>query len=304
MIELTNECQLACVTCPRDKKDAHDYDIGTMSFETFQQVFDGFGESVDTLDLTGLGESLTHPDIWRIIRWVRSRRDVHIYLTTNTILLTPRNIERLHADPVDTLCISIDGVTQEQFSAIRGPLQLGKLKRRVASAVGALRERMDFILCTVLMSENLGSMVDFVELAAELHMRKLSLKPLNLVAHDLPLAYYDQFRTPRFQELAEAARLRGSELGVEVSVFSIGEYDCIFPWEMPYVTWDGFLVPCCAKPFPKRLHFGNVLEVGYETASNSASAVEFRQALAAPVGCPEFCSGCHVMSKTMDASST
>jgi MoaA/NifB/PqqE/SkfB family radical SAM enzyme len=89
MIELTNECQLACTTCPRDKIFAKDYDIGTMSFGNFGKIFSQFEENLDTLDLTGLGESLMHPDIFRIIRWVRSRRKVHIYLTTNTILLTP-----------------------------------------------------------------------------------------------------------------------------------------------------------------------------------------------------------------------
>jgi MoaA/NifB/PqqE/SkfB family radical SAM enzyme len=194
MIELTNECQLACSTCPRDKKDAADYDLGTMSFETFQRVFAGFGDEVDTLDLTGLGESLTHPDIFRVIRHVRAKRKVHIYLTTNTILLTPRNLERLTADPVDTLCISIDGVTQAQYAAIRGPLSLTKLKARVARAVEALRPTTDFILCTVLMEENVQAMPEFVDLAHELGIRRLFTQadqprgppPANVVLRAVP----------------------------------------------------------------------------------------------------------------------
>lgn len=302
MIELTNECQLACATCPRDKKDARDYEIGTMSFETFQRVFAGFGGAVDTLDLTGLGESLTHPDIFRIIGWVRAQRPVHIYLTTNTILLTPRNVERLAADPVDTLCISIDGVTQAQFTAVRGPLHIGKLKARVARAVEALRPATDFILCTVLVEENLEAMPDFVELAAELGIRRLSLKPVNLVAHDLPTSYYERFLGPRFEELAAAARARAAVRDVEVTIFEIGTSTCTFPWDMPYVTWDGHLVPCCAKPFPKRLTFGNVLESSFWEARNSAAAVAFRERLAATDGgCPEFCEGCHVTRKTLFA---
>jgi radical SAM protein with 4Fe4S-binding SPASM domain len=298
MIELTNQCQLACFTCPRDKKDAHDYEIGMMSMPDFQRIFSQFEETIDTLDLTGLGESLMHPDIFEIIRWVRSRKDVHVYLTTNTILLNRDKLDALRRDPVDTLCISIDGTNQEEFSSVRGQLNYERLKRRVRQTVGSLGDVMDFILCVVLVGQNLQSMPRFVDLAAELGIARVSLKPINLVANALPATYYDMFRTRQFDVQADESVRQGRALGVDVSVFRIGSYACTFPWNPIYITWDGYLVPCCAKPFPKREQFGNLLQQHYDDVKNSERAVRFRAELLSDAP-PTFCNKCHIMEKTL-----
>ena len=299
MIELTNLCQLECITCPRDKEDAHDYEFGTMSFENFKRIFQQFESSLDTLDLTGLGESLMHPQIFDIIEWVRSRKQIHIYLTTNTILLTPKVVEKFRRNPVDTLCISIDGTNQQQFAAIRGNLNFEKLRARVRSAVDHLRDKMDFIMCVVLLKENLDDMPTFVELAHDLHVKHISLKPINLVANGTPSNYYKIFRTEKFHDLAERTRKIGRQKGITVEVFEIGAYQCTFPWEPLYITWDGYVVPCCAKPFPKRKNFGNLLETNYNELKNRTSFVGFRQLVLHPEDAPEFCNKCHIMEKTL-----
>ena len=298
MIELTNECQLACITCPRDKKDAYDYEIGRMSFDTFRQVFGEFESSIQTLDLTGLGESLIHPEIFDIIDWVRSRKDVEIYLTTNTILLNSQTLDKLAAHPVNTLCVSIDGTGQDEFTSVRGQLHFERLKARVRRAVERLSPHMEFIMCVVLVEQNVSSMPHFVKLAADLGIKQLSLKPVNLVAHATPAAYYDQFRTPQFEQLAGKAQEAGGELGVDVRVFQIGNYTCTFPWDPIYITWDGNFVPCCAKPFPKRMNFGNILSSPFDLIKNSPSAVEFRSELLSDKP-PSFCNKCHIMEKTL-----
>lgn len=299
MIELTNHCQLACVTCPRDKQDAHDYELGSMSVETFAAVWSQFAGSAETLDLTGLGESLMHPGIFEIIRHVRQTSTARIYLTTNTLLLTPRIIGRLVEEPVDTLCVSIDGVDQAQYSSMRGKVNLRSLCRRVTAARAAISDRTEFILCVVLMEANLASMVEFVDLAAELGIRRVSLKPVNLVAHPLPTSYYHQFTTTRFADLADRTERRGRELGVRVEVFRVGRYQCSFPWDPVYITWDGYLVACCAKPFPKRMHFGNVLDAPFEALKNGPEIVSFRRQLLDPDDAPAYCDKCHIMGKTM-----
>lgn len=300
MIELTNQCQLACITCPRDKKDAHDYEIGMMSMDDFKRIFGQFEGSIDTLDLTGLGESLMHPQIFDVIRWVRSRADrVHIFLTTNTILLNGPKVEAFRQDPVDTLCISIDGTSQAEFSSVRGRLHYGRLKERVRATVDRLGDLMNFILCVVLVRENIDSMPEFVDLAADLGIGRVSLKPVNLVANALPSSYYDLYRTERFDALAVESTRRGEELGVDVDVFRIGTRTCTFPWDPIYVTWDGYLVPCCAKPFPKRRNFGNLLTGDFDVVKNSPSAVAFRRQLLGDDP-PEFCRKCHMMDKTID----
>jgi MoaA/NifB/PqqE/SkfB family radical SAM enzyme len=301
MLELTNECQLACVTCPRDKLFAADYEIGHMSLADFRHIFGLFAPDLRTLDLTGLGESLLHPDLFEMLRHIRQHSRAHVFLTTNTILLNAHTIEALAADPVDTLCVSIDGTTQAEFAAIRGPLQFAKLKARVREAVRALGQRTRFILCVVLLHETVASMPAFVELAAELGIERVSLKPINLVANGMPSTYYRPFLSGDFERMAGEAIARGQSLGVVVDVFRVGGYQCSFPWEPIYVTWDGYVVPCCAKPFPKRLNFGNLLTQSWDEIKNAPAFRAFRQRLLGDAPPPAFCAKCHLMQKTLFA---
>ena len=69
--------------------------------------------------------------------------------------------------------------------------------------------------------------------------------------------------------------------------------DCIFPWEYPYITWDGYYVPCCGKPFPKLLNFGNVFEQGVMPVLNSPKAQAFRRAWQQNTP-PAFCHNCQL----------
>ena len=52
---------------------------------------------------------------------------------------------------------------------------------------------------------------------------------------------------------------------------------CMSMWEYPYITWDGYYVPCCGKPFPKLLNFGNVFENDLMSVINSSKAQAFRK---------------------------
>lgn len=65
-----------------------------------------------------------------------------------------------------------------------------------------------------------------------------------------------------------------------------------FPWSHFYITWDGYLVPCCSKPFPKELNFGNVFENGVISCLNIAEFEDFRAGWYKN-NPQEFCNKCH-----------
>ena len=69
---------------------------------------------------------------------------------------------------------------------------------------------------------------------------------------------------------------------------------CRFPWSHFYICWDGFIAPCCAKPFPKELNFGNVFENGVLNVLNSKKYRNFRT-LWYKNQAPNFCNKCHFL---------
>jgi len=73
-----------------------------------------------------------------------------------------------------------------------------------------------------------------------------------------------------------------------------GFQKCLFPWTHFYICWDGFVPPCCAKPFPKELNFGNVFERPVIDVLNSETYKEFREQWFANQ-VPAFCNKCHFL---------
>jgi radical SAM protein with 4Fe4S-binding SPASM domain len=56
--------------------------------------------------------------------------------------------------------------------------------------------------------------------------------------------------------------------------------------------WDGYIPPCCAKPFPKELNFGNVFQDGLINTLNSKDFQNFRN-IWLNKEYPEFCNKCY-----------
>ena len=54
------------------------------------------------------------------------------------------------------------------------------------------------------------------------------------------------------------------------------------------------MTPCCAKPFPKELNFGNVFETSLMQCLNSKEYRQFRE-MWYKNETPEFCKKCHVV---------
>jgi radical SAM protein with 4Fe4S-binding SPASM domain len=54
------------------------------------------------------------------------------------------------------------------------------------------------------------------------------------------------------------------------------------------------MTPCCAKPFPKELNFGNVFETSLMECLNSDGYRKFRK-LWYRNETPDFCKKCHVV---------
>ena len=67
---------------------------------------------------------------------------------------------------------------------------------------------------------------------------------------------------------------------------------CFFPWTHFYVTFDGYITPCCAKPFPKEKNFGNLKDLNLIDILNSNEFINWRELWFKNIT-PEFCNKCH-----------
>lgn len=141
-------------------------------------------------------------------------------------------------------------------------------------------------------------MADVISFAAENGIRELSFNTINLVANELDISEYEVYQSPEFAKELEKAEKRAKQLQVFTEFPKMsnqnGFRSCPYMWNHFYVTWDGYLAVCCAKPFPKEKHFGNTFHAGFLSCINNNEFQKFR-VMAAANQPPDYCSRCHYL---------
>ena len=162
---------------------------------------------------------------------------------------------------------------------------------------------VDVSLGLVVMQDNLKELSDFVRLSAKLNIKKIHFGDLNG-----PWLGYNQDelvinRKIDFKENIAKAFQTAKKVGIALKYnrysYIWGENanlrKCWFLWQFPYITWDGYLTPCCNLPNPETHNFGNVLKHPFKELWNSDLYKQFRKSL--KNNRPEnICRSCHLAS--------
>lgn len=276
-LETTNRCNLGCIECYRTNLDFK-AQLGDLSFENFCRIVDQF-PYLRGISLFGLGEPLMNRELGDMLAYLRKDRpEVRPYITTNATLLDEQRVEMLVDHRVD-LTVSLNAATSPTYRQTIGdrrydlPLIVDNLKRL---SMAARRADLRFTICMVIMNENVAEITDYVRLAHDVGAHEAYFGEQNYDAAgdrigDLLLQNPESVR----RQLA-AARELGAQLGIRVGhskrdpvIWGVKEafVPCKYLWKMPYVSWDGYLLPCCARPFPGVFNFGQIVANGDRQAS-------------------------------------
>lgn len=298
MLELTNLCHNKCVICPRQYSYGEAMDKGCMNLENAKKIINEIYPYLDSIGLTGLGETFLYPHLAEIASYIKSKKkSIVISLSTNTNV--PGFIDKIKETLpyIDTLQVSIDGI-EDVYEQIRVNAKFDEAIRNIKEILPlTLAHKVDLMFNVVISKENFHQMSNLIELTHQLGVRYINFNYLNLVSlTNTDVDYYRFFYTPQFETelnnaLATAQRLKHIEVTGLNFRGSNGFKKCPFPWTHFYITWDGYMTPCCAKPFPKILNFGNVFTDGVLPTLNSDSFINFRKCWRKNAS-PQFCIKC------------
>ena len=88
MLELTNYCNLACTTCPREYGYGKQMDKGNMSLQSAKEIIDEVWPYLDSIGLTGMGETFLYKEIGEIVNYIKNRnKGIIISVSTNAVYL-------------------------------------------------------------------------------------------------------------------------------------------------------------------------------------------------------------------------
>jgi radical SAM protein with 4Fe4S-binding SPASM domain len=299
MLELNNYCNLACTTCPREYGFGKEMDKGMIGIDQAKKVIDELWPYLDSIGLTGMGETFLYKDIEQIVDYIKLKnKGIIISVSTNAVL--PNFIPAVTKliNKIDTIQISVDGLG-EVYESIRKKASFHKLDENLRQMVHMCRgTSTELMLNMVVTKENYYHMPLLVKYAGEIGIRYLDFTLYNLVSiTEVERSYYEFYKSDEFlnilSELEDTIR-NTTNVTVTNRNFKTdnGFRKCPFPWTHFYICWNGFVTPCCAKPFPKELNFGNVFNNKVIDILNSNEYREFRSGWYNNRA-PEFCNKCH-----------
>lgn len=299
MIELTNHCNLHCTTCPREYDYGKQMDKGNMQPVQAQRIIDELWPYLDSVGLTGMGETFIYKELEEIVDYIRQKnKGIIISLSTNAML--PNFIEKVKplVGKVDTIQVSIDGLN-EIYESIRIDAKFEVLDNNLKQLVGLCSDsNTNITLNMVVTKENYHQMYSILEYTHSIGINSICFTLFNLAsATNIESEYYEFYHSKPF--IAEHNRIEKARTNynhIEITTWDLSKkgsfQNCPFPWTHFYICWNGFVAPCCGKPFPKELHFGNVFKTNVINVLNSESYKEFRRQWFQN-SAPSFCKKCH-----------
>ncbi len=116
-IEVTNNCNLECVMCPRRHLNRK---LGDMDYELFEKYINEISRfnPKPTVLLTFLGEPLMHKQIVEFVEYCK-KNGLNTSLITNGVLLKKEIADAFIDMKLDTITFSIDAVTKETYAKVR-----------------------------------------------------------------------------------------------------------------------------------------------------------------------------------------
>lgn len=228
-VEVTSRCNLKCAMCPKQAPGGRDND-GDMDEAIFARLAPAFPQT-ETLVLNGIGESLLHPGLERMV--AMARRDMpansSIGFQTNGQLMTARRALALVKAGVNKVCVSADAVAPDVFSKLRAGGKQSAVETAlnyVHAAALEVGSPVNLGVEFVAMRDNVEQLPDLVRWAAHHHVEFI------LVTHMLPYAkeMADQAAFETSNDEARALyqdwKARAAAEGVDIG--DIGHYYNVF----------------------------------------------------------------------------
>jgi radical SAM protein with 4Fe4S-binding SPASM domain len=291
VIDTTRRCNLRCIHCKSVYENNHgDYNAIDMTAEIFERVLPVLALYRPTVQLSGHGETLLHPDFMQMVEEV-SQAGCPVKFQSNGMLLDPIKIRRLLELGVCSITFSIDAADPELFAKIRRggrPDGLVENVKEINRTSKQLGKHLSLGFEFVAMRQNIHQLVDVLRLAAELGAEHLQVA--QLIEYALTQGQ-GLANDPLMAEWASKAESEAFRLGVKLRLPPIAHPGvdeirspnpgsrwrkaCRDPWRSFQLRPNGEIIPCCMILEA----FGNLREQSFEEVWFSRQYEELRSSL-------------------------
>lgn len=236
-IEPTNICNLKCPLCITGSGQMN-RTRGKMSFDDYMTFINAVADRVIYITLYHQGEPYLHPRFNEMVAFAKKK---HLYVTTSTnahYFETDEQAESVVKSGLDSMIISLDGVTQQSYAHYRRGGNLDIVLdgiRKLVNAKQKLDSKTPYLFAQFLvMKHNESEINDIKKLAAELKVDRLLIKTAQIMTFQQAEQWLPENHTYCRYDLNENDILVKQGRGA-----------CPRLWMTTLMDWDGTIVPCC-----------------------------------------------------------
>lgn len=244
-IECTTRCNLKCTFCEISYWTEAPADL---EFDDVQQMLKHLPK-LKRIDLTGIGEALVNRNFFEIVKFLKGR-SIYVTLNDNFTLMTEQTARQLVALGIDQIFLSLDGASPETYEPIRRGAKfdvvIANVKRLIAIKQEMGSKLPEVKINTVVCHTNYHELPAIVELAHEIGIGMVQF--VNIVTFDNTSGMGTAALNTQVRQKVNVALARAQELGVLVKMELFDQLpvqQCDFPWTRNFVTYDGYVHPCC-----------------------------------------------------------
>ena len=255
-VEVTNKCNLNCDFCPRNDLSRG---TGDMEFDLFKLVIKKIKEKgANYLNLNRFGESLTHPQFLKMLRYAKSKGIPNVGLVTNGQLLDHEMVENIVDAGIDRINISLDTLDREKYEKARKGAKLDNTINNLEYLIeyrNKVRKNKPVIaIFSVLVTDDYEQMKTIFQTYVN-RVNYIEFRPIANYGSSQHLKDLPHIKTKKENLLT-----------------------CIQPWQRLNIFYNGDVNPCCGD-VDGELVIGNIKDSSIEELWHNEKIKRIRRIL-------------------------
>lgn len=312
-LEITTECSKKCIHCEHTWWKGASQTRKHMPTDDVLRILRQF-PNLRWVSLVGEGSSFEHPDILKLIKYVKNR-EIMCYMVDHLSDWNDDIIDTVVKNDMDGILLSIDGASKKTYESLKVGCDFDNVRSNIQKLIAAKKKYKsplpEILFSYIAMQRNVNEIPDFVDFVASLGSRKdfgagsrvgiVRLFAFKQIMH----LQLDDIPTEIVAETGRRARKHNMFVnftGTNVRD-DLPEPSCCLAWMEPYIFMDGYISQCCAvfisnnRDFIRKYALGNVLEKNFKKCWHSKPYKDLRCLLMKPdAPIPIQCAGCRVFN--------
>lgn len=296
-IEPTTGCNFRCTMC---QVSSPNFVSKNLKFHVFKKIIDS-NKQLLNIKLQGMGEPFINKYLFEMINYA-NQYGIAVELVSNGSLITKEKIEKITSSFLSRISISIDGATKQTFEKIRVKSNFDTVISNVRELNNNLKNKKvkpELRALCLVQKDNFHEIAEIADLCFNLGFENLHYqiqltgwgkKEWELInkTKNIDLSNVEK----SLQKVIEKYKNKNFEIKIiEDNLLNFNK-KCSYPYETPYFSASGNIVPCCMIADDKVSNMGDINNNSFDEIWNSKNYRDFRKKIKNN-NLEEFCKNCY-----------